>query len=85
MLARLKDARAGLAARPPHGIDIDEDLAFLDWLGDNHFTFLGARDYALSARTAQYGRLDPVPGSGLGALSDEEARVIRQSARTSRR
>jgi glutamate dehydrogenase len=79
MLARLREARDGLAARPPRHTDIEEDIAFLDWLGDNHFTFLGARDYALAADGA-HGRLDPVPGSGLGALSDEEARVIRQSA-----
>ncbi|HXS05801.1 MAG TPA: NAD-glutamate dehydrogenase, partial [Rhizomicrobium sp.] len=79
MLARLKEARAGLAAQPPRGADITEDLAFVDWLGDNHFTFLGARDYAL-APDGDHGRVDPVPGSGLGALSDEEARVIRQSA-----
>ncbi|HEY4274529.1 MAG TPA: NAD-glutamate dehydrogenase domain-containing protein, partial [Rhizomicrobium sp.] len=79
MLARLKDARAGLAAHSPANADVAEDLAFLDWLGDNHFTFLGARDYALAA-DGNHGRLDPVPESGLGALSDEEARVIRQSA-----
>ncbi len=79
MLARLKQAREGLAAHPPKGVDIAEDLAFLDWLGDNHFTFLGARDYALNA-DGTYGRIDPVPGSGLGALSSEDARVIRQSA-----
>jgi glutamate dehydrogenase len=79
MLARLKETRAGLAAHPPKGADIEEDLAFLDWLGDNHFTFLGARDYALSA-DGEHGRIDPVPGSGLGALSDDDARVIRQSA-----
>ncbi len=79
MLLRLKQARDGLAAHPPKGIGIEEDLVFLDWLGDNHFTFLGAREYAL-APDGTHGRLDPVPGSGLGALSDEEARVIRQSA-----
>jgi len=67
MQARLKQARDGLAARPPQGVDIAEDLAFLDWLGDNHFTFLGARDYALAA-DGTYGRIDPVSGSGLGAL-----------------
>jgi glutamate dehydrogenase len=79
MLARLKQTRDGLAAQPPKGADIAEDLAFLDWLGENHFTFLGARDYALSL-DGEHGRMDPVAGSGLGALSDEEARVIRQSA-----
>ncbi len=79
MLARLKDVRNGLASHPPKGTDIEEDLAFLDWLADNYFTFLGARDYALTADGSN-GRLDPIPGSGLGALCDEEARVIRQSA-----
>ena len=83
MLARLKEARDGLAAYSPlnasGGADIREDLAFLDWLGDNYFTFLGARDYALHD-DGENGRLDPVPGSGLGALSDDDARVIRQSA-----
>ena len=78
MLARLKQARDGLAAHPPKSGEIKEDLAFLDWLGENYFTFLGARDYALHA-DGEHGRLDPVPGSGLGALSDDEARVIRQS------
>ena len=79
MLVRLKDARRSLAAHPPKGAAVAEDLAFLDWVGDNYFTFLGARDYVLTP-DGEYGRLDPVPGSGLGALSDEEARVIRQTA-----
>ncbi len=43
MLARLKDARAGLASAPPKSGDIAEDTAFLDWLADDHFLFLGAR------------------------------------------
>ncbi len=85
--ARLEDdagaaERSARAAWPPirrKAPTSREDLAFLDWLGDNHFTFLGARDYALTA-DGEHGRLDPVPGSGLGALSDEDARVIRQSA-----
>ena len=38
--------RTRSAIRPP-GRDVSEDLAFLDWLADNHFTFLGARDYRL--------------------------------------
>src|ERR1700743_1648390 len=44
MLARLKAARDDLERHPPQ-MDIAEDLAFLDWLADDHFTFLGARDY----------------------------------------
>jgi glutamate dehydrogenase len=74
MLARLKAAREDLERHPPQ-MDIAEDLAFLDWLADNHFTFLGARDYVL-AKDDAHGVLEPVKGSGLGVLSDEQARVI---------
>ncbi len=84
MLARLKTARQGLADHPPRNMDITEDLAFLDWLADNHFTFLGARDYRLlpadQRDNGAHGRLAPLPGSGLGVLSDDDARVIRIAA-----
>jgi glutamate dehydrogenase len=78
MLARLDEARSELAATPPFG-DISENLAFLDWLAADHFTFLGARDYVL-AEDGNHGRLEPVDGSGLGILSAAEARVIRRGA-----
>jgi glutamate dehydrogenase len=74
MLTRIKAARDDLARHPPK-TDITEDLAFLDWLSDNHFTFLGARDYVLG-RDGAHGMLEPVKGSGLGVLSDEQTRVI---------
>ena len=80
MLARLTAARTDLTRHPPliagQRADLTEDLAFLDWLADNHFTFLGARDYILSKDGAN-GILEPVKGSGLGVLSDEHTRVIR--------
>ena len=41
-----------------------EALAFLEWLADDHFTFLGSRDYAYSSENG--GVLNPVEGSGLG-------------------
>ena len=74
MLTRVKAAREDLERHPPR-MDIAEDLAFLDWLADNHFTFLGARDYVLG-KDGAHGMLEPVKGSGLGALSDEGTRVI---------
>jgi glutamate dehydrogenase len=84
MLAKLKQVRDELAANPPRGADIAEDLAFLDWLADNHFTFLGSRDYRLLAAdhkdNGAYGRLVAIPETGLGVLSDAEARVIRKAA-----
>ena len=75
MLACLKDARDALAAQPPRAMDIEEDLAFIDWLADDHFTFLGARAYRLSEE-GEHGRLAPVDGSGLGVLADPRARVL---------
>ena len=79
MVDRLKAARDQLAAHPPHGLDVAEDLAFLDWLADNHFTFLGTRDYRL-VEDGDYGRMAMEECSGLGVLSDREARVIRKTA-----
>ncbi len=81
MLARLKEARDGLVAQPPKGTDVTEEIAFLDWLADNHFTFLGARDYLLG-KDGAHGRLDPVKETGLGVLADEEARVIYRNERS---
>ncbi len=54
----------------------DEAIAFLEWLADDHFTFLGVRDYAYSEQDG--GALIPVEGSGLGVLADREARIVRR-------
>jgi glutamate dehydrogenase len=47
MLAHLSDTITALKANPPPlpPEELAESLAFLEWLVDNHFTFLGARDY----------------------------------------
>jgi glutamate dehydrogenase len=44
-----------------------ETVALLRWLADNHFTFLGYREYDLTEGADGMG-LRPVPGSGLGIL-----------------
>ncbi|HET7201884.1 MAG TPA: NAD-glutamate dehydrogenase [Steroidobacteraceae bacterium] len=44
-----------------------ETSEFLEWLADNHFTFLGYREYRLE-RGRTVDRLVPVPRSGLGLL-----------------
>jgi glutamate dehydrogenase len=76
MLAALKETVAVLRAHPPQVSkeEFDESVAFLEWLGDNHFTLLGSRDYAYS--DADGGRLTPMAESGLGVLADSQARVI---------
>jgi len=53
---------------------LSENIAFLEWVGANHFTFLGCRDYKFEP--AESGRLSPVPESGLGILVDSATRVI---------
>jgi len=67
-------ARAGrIAEELRHGspgiarAESDEAAAFIDWLADNHFTFLGYREYRLE-RGRSVDRLLPVPRSGLGLL-----------------
>ena len=46
---------------------LSENIAFLEWLAANHFTFLGCRDYRYEH--AEGGRLSAVPESGLEASS----------------
>ena len=50
--------------------DTKESVAFLNWLLDNHFIFLGARDYIV-LDDGDDQTLQLVSGSGLGVLSDE--------------
>ena len=58
------------AAPPPlEGEDIAESLAFLRWLDDHHFTFLGYRRYALGEEQGE-AVLRIVPGTGLGILRE---------------
>ena len=57
----------------------DEAAAFLDWLADDHFVFLGARDYKFA--TAEDGSFIPeepvmVENSNLGLLRDEVLSVL---------
>ena len=75
---------AHLEAHPP-GIDpevVAETLAFLNWLNDDHFVFLGARDYDYP-RSADGGYEAEAPlsqsGEGLGVLRDPERTVLRRA------
>jgi glutamate dehydrogenase len=54
----------------PH--DLSEAQAFLTWLADEHFTFLGYREYTLGKGSRQ-AELRPIPGSGLGILRGASA------------
>ena len=47
-----------------------ECRAFMRWLLDDHFIFLGVRDYRITGKGAKQ-RLERVAGSGIGILRDE--------------
>src|SRR4029079_17844137 len=52
------------------GDEVERGRAFLQWLADDHFTFLGYREYHLE-REGEDEYLRGVPGSGLGILRDD--------------
>ncbi len=56
---------AGIAER-----DLEEARAFLNWLTQDRFVFLGYREYELTT-DADGARLEGVPGTGLGILRKE--------------
>ncbi|HET9446814.1 MAG TPA: hypothetical protein VFO35_11170, partial [Steroidobacteraceae bacterium] len=53
---------------PPAGAsEVHEIKALLEWMADNHFTFLGYRQYRLRRGRAE-DMLEPLPETGLGIL-----------------
>jgi glutamate dehydrogenase len=71
MLARVHEAVGGLE-HAPDSVDpasVAESQGFLQWLADDHFTFLGYRQHDLVQRSGEPG-LQLVPGSGLGLLRE---------------
>jgi glutamate dehydrogenase len=71
MQARMHEHVRRLESAPP-GLpqaDLEEGRAFLAWLLDHHFTFVGCRDYRLE-RTSGEDVLRIVSGSGLGILRE---------------
>jgi glutamate dehydrogenase len=57
--------------------DRDEALAFLRWLRDNNFTFLGMREYTYFGK-GEKATVERGKGRGLGILSNPDVRVLRQ-------
>ncbi|MDP8948083.1 MAG: NAD-glutamate dehydrogenase [Actinomycetota bacterium] len=58
--------------------DLAEAKAFLEWIADNNFTFLGYREYDLLTENGE-DALKNVPGTGLGLLRETSSRPISQS------
>ena len=71
MSARAQEIAAELADSPPplDAAEVDEARAFLAWLADHNFTFLGFREYELVAQghDGEVG-LRAIRGTGLGIL-----------------
>jgi glutamate dehydrogenase len=67
LVAELKEPYAATLDRET----FEEEKAFLSWLGERHFTFLGYRKYEL-AKKGEEDFLGIVPGSGLGILRETE-------------
>ncbi|AWM88707.1 NAD-glutamate dehydrogenase [Microvirga sp. 17 mud 1-3] len=55
--------------------EVQEAVAFLDWIAQDNFTFLGLREYRLPLGDTA---ADPVEGSGLGLLRDPSVKVLRR-------
>ena len=56
-----------------------EALAFVRWLLEDNFTFLGMRDFELTG-DPETGALVPLKGSGLGVLRDAALEVLRRGS-----
>jgi glutamate dehydrogenase len=72
MIDRLWSCVAEFEGAGPAGDDKTEALAFLDWLADNHFTFLGYRRFDLG----KSGAVTAHDEGALGILSRPEAHVF---------
>ncbi|MFN3521493.1 MAG: NAD-glutamate dehydrogenase [Phenylobacterium sp.] len=82
MLDLMSRTVAELEADGPKGEALSEDIAFLRWLQEEHFVFLGARVYQYPRLAdGDYAAEEPLfqPQDGLGVLRDPERRVLRRT------
>src|SRR5207253_646878 len=80
MREQIREIVAELDQRPPPvgPDDLAEAKALLEWMNDDHFTFLGYRDYELHTEDGEE-VLSSVPGSGLGILRETERKPVSHS------
>lgn len=78
MLAKIDETVASLTVNPPPiGQDeVNETIQFLRWLGADHFTFLGFREYRFDGDPATFD-FTQVDGTALGILRDADRYVLR--------
>ena len=78
--AKLNEIIVELESDPP-GLDkdeLEEGKAFLEWVDNNHFTFLGYRDYELSSEKGE-DILRSIANSGLGLLRNPDGAAVSES------
>jgi glutamate dehydrogenase len=76
----VSDLEKGVPGRSPE--QLAEDLAFLKWLRNDHFVFLGARNYEFPrAADGSYEAEEPMPQTeqALGVLRDPNRPVLRRA------
>ena len=80
ILSRIDEALedVGRAAKVVPEEEIAEVRAFLEWIADNHFTFIGYRCYELVTAKGK-DQLHRVPGSALGILKHREDGKVSES------
>lgn len=78
MQARLQEAIANLRENPPpiSPEELEESIEFLHWLADDHFTFLGCREYVFSGDIDNRAVTSDTV-TGLGVLRDADYHVLR--------
>ncbi|UBH05946.1 NAD-glutamate dehydrogenase [Leucobacter sp. Psy1] len=83
------DIVTDLRTQAPSTVDqatVEPTVQFLNWLADDHFTFLGYREYALDTVDDEE-VLRPLPHTGLGILRQQSSDVVRlrpEARRTAR-
>ncbi len=78
MLAKIDETVASLTVNPPPiaQTEVDETIQFLRWLGADHFTFLGFREYRFDGDPATFD-FSHVDGTALGILRDPDRYALR--------
>jgi len=82
MRDQVQAAADGLKSNPPPlpKADIDEAVAFLEWLVAENFTFLGTREYAFSDADDRE-MLAPMRETGRGILRNPDLNVLRRGGK----
>lgn len=70
-IAEIRQSRLPIAAE-----EVDESIAFLEWMRDNHFTLLGYAELAITTAADGVTAL-PVAQSGLGVLRKPDVKLFR--------